>query len=320
MEISTQDIAIQKENSEAQLLEVRQSLELEKTRHNQEETLLKQSIKELQMKHEDLMERHKKEIDSLSKAQEKLKMEAERRQTAASNELLARDRRITVLNDELVKMKEEEEAYLIISRSMDQLKSTCFEKIEKIKNSNTCNITTVLLQVQEIDNELEKKGCESTELNVLVSQVAFELTKLYEKQFQDLKSKALVLQKDLKTIGERYDKSKSEVKQLKLQIEQDTQKSKQMLEDEILKHESYQKDKLQAQKALSDKVLRDQEIQLEQKDNTIKDLLMRQTQLQKELERYKSLLAEAESLLQEVNKRHQVTQRELDNRTDEYER
>jgi hypothetical protein len=145
------------------------------------------------MEHQDSMERHKKEIDSLSKAQEKLIVEAERKETAARNDLLARDRRITVLNDQLTKMTEEEEAYLMITRSMDQLKSTCFEKIERIKNSDTCNITTVLLQVQEIDNELEKKGCESTEMNVLVSQVAFELTKLYEKQFQDLKSKALVL-------------------------------------------------------------------------------------------------------------------------------
>ena len=92
-----------------------------------------------------------------------------------------------------------------------------------------------------------------------------------------------------------------------------------MLENEILKHESYQKDKLQAQKALNDKVLRDQEMQLEQKESTVNDLLMRQSQLQSELERYKSLLAEAESLLQEVNKRHQVTQRELDNKSTEHE-
>ena len=92
-----------------------------------------------------------------------------------------------------------------------------------------------------------------------------------------------------------------------------------MLENEILKHESYQKDKLQAQKALNDKVLRDQEMQLEQKESTINDLLMRQSQLQSELERYKSLLAEAESLLQEVNKRHQVTQRELDSKSTEHE-
>ena len=92
-----------------------------------------------------------------------------------------------------MKMKEEEATHLIITKSMEQLKSTCFEKIDKIKSSDTCNITTVLLKIQEIDNELEKKGCESTEINLLVSQVAFELTKLYEKQFQDLKSKALVL-------------------------------------------------------------------------------------------------------------------------------
>ena len=76
------------------------------------------------------------------------------------------------------------------------------------------------------------------------------------------------------------------------------------MENEILKHESYQKDKSQAQKALSDKVIRDQEAQLEQKESTIKDSLTRQSQLHSELERYKSLLAEAESLLQEVNKRH----------------
>lgn len=112
-------------------------------------------------------------------------------------------------------MKKEEAEHLIIAKSLEQLKLTCYDKIETIKSSDSNNITSVLLQIQEIDNELERKGCESTEINVLVSQVAFELTKLYEKQFQDLKSKALVLQKDIKTIGEKYEKSKSEIKQLK---------------------------------------------------------------------------------------------------------
>lgn len=65
--------------------------------------------------------------------------------------------------------------------------------MEKLKNANPKSITEVLCQIQQIDNDLEVKDCPSTELNVLVSQVAFELTKLYEKQFQDLQSKALVL-------------------------------------------------------------------------------------------------------------------------------
>lgn len=100
-----------------------------------------------------------------------------------------------------------------------------------------------------------------------------------------------------------------------------------MLKSEISKHESYQKEKIQAQKALSDKVIKDQESQLAKKEATLKDMLndsenlhSHKAQLHAELERYKKLLPEAESLLQEVNKRHQMTQRELDNMTIEHEK
>ena len=74
-------------------------------------------------------------------------------------------------------------------------------------------------------------------------------------------------------------------------------------------------------------MIKDQESQLAKKEATLKDLLndsenlhSRKAQLHAELERYKKLLPEAESLLQEVNKRHQMTQRELDNMTIEHEK
>ena len=79
----------QKESSEAQLSEVRQSLEIEKTRHNQEEAQLQQSIRELTMEHTDAAERHRKEMELLEKAQEQLIKEAERQEATTRSDQLA---------------------------------------------------------------------------------------------------------------------------------------------------------------------------------------------------------------------------------------
>ena len=62
-----------------------------------------------------------------------------------------------------------------------------------VKNND--EITGILHQISIVDEEMEQinagteVGHPGTEVNLLVSQIVFEITKLYEKQFSDLKSK-----------------------------------------------------------------------------------------------------------------------------------
>jgi hypothetical protein len=90
-------------------------------------------------------------------------------------------------------MRETTNKSFVYETSIDQIKTSCYKKIDLAKNHD--EITGILHQISIVDEEMEQlnAGSESahpgTEVNLLVSQIVFEITKLYEKQFSDLKSK-----------------------------------------------------------------------------------------------------------------------------------
>ena len=141
----------------------------------------------------------------------------------------------------------------------------------------------------------------SIEINLLVSQIVCEISKLYEKQIVLEKQKA---SQDFKKFTDKHEKQKGDIKQMQMyhankvnDLARDHQQMKVELEGkkkELLENLNEQ-----------NKENTDIADQFELVNEQLKAEKEEKEQIMSELERYKVYLPEAEGLLQEVNNRHQ---------------
>lgn len=182
--------------------------------------------------------------DQLAAVENDLKETESEKQLILSSQKNEQTQRQTALLKEVADMQayideqtESLNAAVRTAKELEKIKQDCYRKVEVIQKKNKSadekpgeveeektkikkNISEVLAEISDVSlyntqssnpDSLSTDSQKAIEINLLISQIVCEVSKLYEKQIVLEKQKA---SQDFKKFSEKYDKQKGDIKQM----------------------------------------------------------------------------------------------------------